>query len=76
MPVKMLRRIDLKDAAKFVRLIVPRNEPVLTGDGVDDYACSICKAVLIKGANPRELSAKPLVLICNCGTHNIAVPSP
>lgn len=69
MAQKTLSAVAKQISAKHIRIIVPKNEPVLDRTGQNDYVCPNCRIVLIRGAEPGAVSAKPLVLICHCGTH-------
>ena len=68
MAQRLLPPITAEKAENLIRLIVPKDQPVLNRNGPNDYLCPNCRTVLIRGAEPRDFSAKPLVLICNCGS--------
>ena len=70
---KPLSTIPADKAAKLIRLIVPKDQPLINGSGPNDYICDHCGTVLISGAEPGAVSAKTLVLICNCGTQSVTV---
>lgn len=69
MTQKSLAVVEPSKSMKLIRLIVPKGQPILNRNGPNDYLCPKCQTVLIRGAEPGAVSAKPLVLICDCGTH-------
>jgi RNase P subunit RPR2 len=75
MTQKTLVAVDPSKSVKLIRLIVPKDEPVLNRNGPNNYLCPRCQTVLIRGAEPGAISAKPLVLICDCGTQCATGPT-
>ena len=69
MAQKTLVAVEPSKSMELIQLIVPKGQPVLNRSGPDDYVCPKCQTVLIRGAEPGAVSAKPLVLICDCGTY-------